>query len=125
MTFTELLKLADQAGLTSVVDVFGKELMQFATLIEQAERSKSNGIPTNRARELSNVLDRIADNVVELYPEQRDALHEVSRLLVFVDKDMLQALRDVVSASDANCGDSLANAINAARAVVANAKERT
>lgn len=125
MTFTELLKLADQAGLTSVVDVFGKELMQFAALIEQAERSKSSAPSMNRARELGSMLDSIADNVVELYPQERDALRDASRLLVFVGEDMLQALRDVVSASDANCGDSLANAINAARAVVANAKERT
>lgn len=34
---------------------------------------------------------------------------------------LVGALQDVVAASDANCGDSLANAINAARAVIAKA----
>ena len=36
--------------------------------------------------------------------------------------ELLAALEDVISSSDANCGDSLANAIEAARSIVAKAK---
>lgn len=35
---------------------------------------------------------------------------------------VLAALEDVISSSDANCGDSLANAIEAARSIVAKVK---
>jgi hypothetical protein len=35
--------------------------------------------------------------------------------------DLLAALRSIIESSDANCGDSLANAISAARAAIARA----
>lgn len=41
--------------------------------------------------------------------------------LIAAAPDLLAALRDIVSASEANCGDSLANAINFARAAIAKA----
>lgn len=45
--------------------------------------------------------------------------------LIAAAPDMLAALHDIVSASDANCGDSLANAINSARAAIARATGET
>ena len=41
--------------------------------------------------------------------------------LVAAAPDLLVALQDIIESSDANCGDSLANAINAARAAIARA----
>ena len=35
--------------------------------------------------------------------------------------DLLEVLQSIVASADANCGDSLANAINAARAAIAKA----
>jgi hypothetical protein len=41
--------------------------------------------------------------------------------LVAAAPDLLAALRSIIESSDANCGDSLANAISAARAAIARA----
>jgi hypothetical protein len=41
--------------------------------------------------------------------------------LIAAAPDMLAALRSIIESSDANCGDSLANAISAARAAIARA----
>lgn len=41
--------------------------------------------------------------------------------LVAAAPDLLAALRNIIESSDANCGDSLANAINAARTAIARA----
>ena len=38
--------------------------------------------------------------------------------LVAAAPDLLAALRSIIESSDANCGDSLANAISAARAAI-------
>jgi len=46
------------------------------------------------------------------------ALAANARLLASAP-DLLAALRDIVTASSANCGDSLANAIQTARAAIA------
>lgn len=56
------------------------------------------------------------------------ALQEMYRMADAADKwnasapDLLAALSDIVASSDANCGDSLANAIETARAAIAKAK---
>ncbi len=41
--------------------------------------------------------------------------------LIAAAPDLLAALRSIIESSDANCGDSLANAISAARAAIARA----
>jgi hypothetical protein len=44
--------------------------------------------------------------------------------LIAAAPDLLAALRSIIESSDANCGDSLANAISAARAAIARATGR-
>lgn len=46
---------------------------------------------------------------------------EANARLIAAAPDMLDALSDIVASSDANCGDSLANAIETARAAIAKA----
>ncbi len=46
---------------------------------------------------------------------------ETARLIAAAP-ELLAALSDIVASSDANCGDSLANAIETARAAIAKAK---
>ena len=43
-------------------------------------------------------------------------------LLIAAAPDLLEALSDIILSSDANCGDSLANAIEAARNAIEKAK---
>jgi hypothetical protein len=43
--------------------------------------------------------------------------------LIAAAPELLEALENIILSSDANCGDSLANAIEAARAAIAKAKE--
>ena len=52
----------------------------------------------------------------------KEAAAELRRLHAQRDA-LLAALRSIIESSDANCGDSLANAISAARAAIASVEE--
>ena len=56
------------------------------------------------------------------YSAMRQAAAELRRLHAQRDA-LLAALRSIIESSDANCGDSLANAISAARAAIASVEE--
>ena len=58
------------------------------------------------------------------YSAMRQAAAELRRLHAQRDA-LLAALRSIIESSDANCGDSLANAISAARAAIARAQGAT
>ena len=50
------------------------------------------------------------------------AVRKANATLIAAAPDLLAALSDIILSSDANCGDSLANAIEAARAAITKAK---
>ena len=53
-----------------------------------------------------------------------DSVENLTAILAMQDsyKDLLAALEDITAASAANCGDSLANAIQAAQSAITKAK---
>ncbi len=53
-----------------------------------------------------------------------DNTDDANACLIAAAPDLLEALEDIVQASDANDGDSLMNAIQAAQTIIAKAKGR-
>lgn len=64
--------------------------------------------------------DGIYWDIATLEPSR--ANRKADAFLIKAAPDMLAALSDIILSSDANCGDSLANAIEAARMTIAKAK---
>ena len=67
------------------------------------------------------VLDNQGYTVCRVEAWRKPDEVEANRRLVEMTPEMLKALEDIISSSDANCGDSLANAILHAKGVVAKA----
>ena len=67
------------------------------------------------------LMGNAVNNEGELYD---DSVENLTAILAMQDsyKDLLAALEDIAAASAANCGDSLANAIQAAQSAINKAK---
>lgn len=67
------------------------------------------------------LMGNAVNNEGELYA---DSVENLTAILAMQDnyKDLLAALEDIAAASAANCGDSLANAIQAAQTAITKAK---